>query len=127
MQNLMQLGERIEERLGVLGISQAELARRARVPQTTINGLIRGTSRMSPHLVKIASELKTTPAYLTGETDNPKAELPDFPLSSDEREGVEILRGLHRKHKEAILHLTRALSAAPLVENVEPPESPERP
>lgn len=67
----MTVGERISERLQVQGLSQAELARRVNVDQSTINGLIRGSARTSRHLHRIARELSTTAAYLSGETDDP--------------------------------------------------------
>lgn len=66
----MTIGQRIEERLHRLGISQAELARRVRVSQPTINALIRGNNTTSKHLHRIAAELETSPAYLAGETDD---------------------------------------------------------
>jgi transcriptional regulator with XRE-family HTH domain len=65
----MGLGERIEERLQKLGMSQSELARRVKVSQPTINALIRGANDGSKHLHRIAAELETSPAYLAGETD----------------------------------------------------------
>ena len=67
----MELGDRITERLLALGISQAELARRVKVSQPTINALIRGGATGSKHLHRIAAELETSPAYLAGETDDP--------------------------------------------------------
>ncbi len=88
----MSLGERIEERLKVLRLSQAELARRADVPQTTMNGLVRGSSRTTPHLIRIARELETTPAFLMGETDDPRAEFPAPVLTREELEWVNLLR-----------------------------------
>lgn len=66
----MGLGDRITERLKALGISQAELARRVKVSQPTINALIRGGATGSKHLHRIAAELETSPAYLAGETDD---------------------------------------------------------
>lgn len=66
----MALGDRIEERLKRLGMSQAELARRVKVSQPTINALIRGNNVGSKHLHRIAAELETSPAYLAGETDD---------------------------------------------------------
>lgn len=108
----MELGPRIEARLRMLGLSQAELARRARIPQTTVNGLIRGHSRSTPHLIRIARELKTTPAYLTGETNDPDAELPEFLLTADERAWIGQLRDLEPGDREAILHLTQKLAPA---------------
>jgi transcriptional regulator with XRE-family HTH domain len=53
-----------------MAMSQAELARRVGISQPAINALIRGASRSSTHLHRIARELDTTPAYLTGEIDD---------------------------------------------------------
>ena len=52
-------------------MSQAELARRIGVAQATIANLVRERSAGSKHLHAIARELRTTPAYLSGETDDP--------------------------------------------------------
>jgi len=67
----MTLGSRIEERRKAIGISQAELARRVGVRQSTMNSLIKGDSRTSRSLVQIARELRTSPEYLLGTTDDP--------------------------------------------------------
>lgn len=72
----MSVGSRIGERLEALGglpagKSQAWLAREVGVTQPTINALINDPSRGSKHLPAIARTLKTSIAYLTGETDNP--------------------------------------------------------
>lgn len=72
----MTLGARIEQRRLQLGISQAELARRVGVRQSTMNSLINGSSRSSRSIVQIAHHLHTTPAYLTGQTDDPGQDLP---------------------------------------------------
>ena len=66
----MGVGERIQERLAKLGMSQAELARRVKVAQPTINALIKGNNATSKHLHRIAAELETSPAWLAGETDD---------------------------------------------------------
>lgn len=76
MLSRMSLGERIEERLIALNLSQAELARRVKVSQPTINALIRGGNAGSKHLHKIAAELETSPAWLAGETDDPSPVAP---------------------------------------------------
>ena len=70
----MGLGERILERLKVLGMSQAELARRVGITQPSINHLIKKGAGGSAHLHKIARVLQTTVEYLTGETDDPSGE-----------------------------------------------------
>lgn len=75
----MTVGGRIKERLQALDLSQAELARRVGMSQPAINALIRGASRSSTHLHKIARELQTSPAYLTGEIDDPEEGAPPPP------------------------------------------------
>ena len=75
----MTLGSRIEERRIALGISQAELARRVGVRQSTINSLINGDARSSRSIVKIAQVLHTTPAFLTGATDDDTENAPPPP------------------------------------------------
>jgi phage repressor protein C with HTH and peptisase S24 domain len=66
----MGIGSRIEERLKALDISQAELARRVKLSQPTINALVKGNNSSSKHLHTIAAELQTSPAWLAGETDD---------------------------------------------------------
>jgi len=72
----MRVGERIEQRLAELGMSQAELARRVKVSQPTINALVHGDSASSKHLHRIAAELETNPAWLAGETEDMSANAP---------------------------------------------------
>lgn len=108
----MIIGSRIEERLKVVGISQAELARRVKLQQSTINGLIRGGQQSSTRLPQIARELGTTAAYLTGETDDPHAETPDLMLSSDERELIDNMRVLAPNDRASFMGLARSLAAA---------------
>lgn len=66
----MSVGERIKERMVKLNLSQAELARRVKVSQPTINALVNGDNAGSKHLHRIAAELETSPAYLAGETED---------------------------------------------------------
>lgn len=75
----MTVGQRINERLVAIQMSQSELARRVGLTQGTIGGLIMGKARSSAHLHRIARELGTTPAYLTGETDDPDENAPPPP------------------------------------------------
>lgn len=108
----MSIGTRIESRLKELGISQAELARRVTVDQSTINGLIRGHSRSSKHLHRIARELQTTAAYLSGETDDPQAEVPAQQLDHAERELLDLFRQLAGDERTAICLIVRRLVAS---------------
>ena len=67
----MSIGTRVKERIEAVGLSQAELARRVGLDQSTINTLVCGKSRTTRNLIQIARELETTPEYLLGETDDP--------------------------------------------------------
>lgn len=66
----MDFGGRIRSRLETLGMSQAELARRVGIKQPSINHLIKNGAQGSKHIHQIAQALQTTPAYLSGETDD---------------------------------------------------------
>lgn len=66
----MILPQRIRERLTSLNLSQAELARQVGIAQPTIARILSGSSKSSSHLHRIARVLQTTPAYLSGETDD---------------------------------------------------------
>lgn len=105
------LGERIAERIKALDISQSELARRASLPQTTVNSLVKGNRRSSPHLVRLARELHTTPAYLQGETNDPDSDAPEAPpLSAAQRELIEIVDHLSPADQAALLHIARSMA-----------------
>jgi phage repressor protein C with HTH and peptisase S24 domain len=83
-------GERLAERMKTLGFSQSALAREVGVTQQTIGKLISGQSAGSSHLFKIARILRTTEAYLTGETDDPaeNAYIPPTPAEIAEQMGL---------------------------------------
>ncbi|MET3723465.1 helix-turn-helix domain-containing protein [Sphingomonas trueperi] len=102
----MNIGERIDYRLKAIGISQAELARRVGVRQSTINGLIRGESRGSKHLHVIARILRTSPAYLTGETEDPA---PDAPIMEPERPLQFVTMQVALPSEEALATMFRAM------------------
>jgi len=106
----MSVGARIAERLAALGMSQSELARRTRLGQSTINGLVRGSSTSSTHLHRIARELGTTPAYLTGETDDPAGDAPDTPaIDSDSRELLELFESMSQADRRALMQVARSM------------------
>lgn len=94
-------------------MSQAELARRIPVDQSTINGLIRGHSRSSKHLHRIARELQTTAAYLTGETDDPETELPTFMLNHEERQWIDYLHQLGEPERKSFITIMKSLIDGP--------------
>jgi phage repressor protein C with HTH and peptisase S24 domain len=87
----MLIPARIEERLVAVGISQAELARRVSVRQSSINALVRGETRSSRHLHAIARELKTSTAYLLGETDDPAEGASPLPTRAAVAEQLDLV------------------------------------
>ena len=80
--------------------------------QPTIFKLIHDNKTGSAHLHKVARELGTTPAFLTGETDDPKSNVPDeAELTGDERVIVDCLRMIPAKDRAALIQLARSLAA----------------
>jgi transcriptional regulator with XRE-family HTH domain len=108
----MILGQRIQERLDAEGLSQAALARRLKLSQGAINGLINGRASGSRYVHLIARELHTTPAYLTGETDDPESDSPFDVITGHEREWLEVLRELEAADRKVALTVARALAGA---------------
>lgn len=109
---MMAVAQRIEERMRALGLSRAETARRASMPLTTLTSLIDRGSRKSEHLVKIASVLRTTPAYLTGETDDVEAEVMEEFLTSEERNWLDWLRAVAPADRKALAQLARTIATS---------------
>ena len=81
--------ERLAERRQAAGISQAELARRVGIGQSSANRLESGGTRNPRQIVEIARALGTTPEYLTGETDDPAPGVaPPPPVPQDEDDEI---------------------------------------
>lgn len=106
----MAVAQRIEDRMKSLGLSRAELARRASMPLTSLTSLMDRGSRKSTHLVKIARALETTPAFLTGETDDPVAELPRESYSAEDRQILEMTRSLAPRDRKLVTILIARLA-----------------
>lgn len=95
------------------GIGQTELARRVGVRQPTIHKLLNDQRYGSTHLHKIARELATTPAYLSGETDDPTGALPDEPtFDSRTRELIDNFAVISAADQRAIVQLVQSLAGA---------------
>ena len=93
------------------GISQGELARRIGVSQQTISRLASGERYGTKHLHRIARELGTTPAYLVREADDPTGEASDVPpLSSDERQWLDVFAALRPDQRRALQLIARDLA-----------------
>lgn len=106
----MLIAERLKSRMDACGFSQAALARKVGVSQQSIGRLVSGEAMGSRYLHKIAAVLATTPAYLTGETDDPTSELPDDLMTHEERELVDEVRRLTSKDRAAVRQLIRSLA-----------------
>ena len=106
---VMRTGERIAERRLAKGLSQTQLAKLSGLSQATIGKLESGISSGSSHLHKIARALGTTPAYLSGETEDPASDAPDAHLSPEEMDWLGLLRGLDGKDRSAVLQIMRSL------------------
>lgn len=91
-------------------ISQAELARRVGLQQSSINLLYNGKSQGSTKLNRIARELRTTPEFLEGLTDDPSEDFVGDYLTEDERDWVEILRRIGQKERAPLLAMARSLA-----------------
>ncbi len=83
--------DRVRERLEATGMSQSELARRVHVTQGAIAKIASANPGGSAHLHKIARELGTTPAYLTGETDDPAAGAIPIPTPAQLAEQLDLV------------------------------------
>lgn len=110
----MALGERVRDLMAEQGLSQAELARRVGVKQPSIYAIINRNKTGTRTLHKLARELQTTPAYLTGETDDPNADAPDAPvLDAESREIIEHLGHLAPADRKALLQIARTMAGGP--------------
>jgi transcriptional regulator with XRE-family HTH domain len=107
----MIVGDRVRERMDALELTQAELARRVGLAQPSIYGLIHSNKVGSKHLHKIARELNTTPAYLSGETDDPASDAPEPEYSSDERALIACYRDLPTASRAALMQVARSMAA----------------
>ena len=107
----MVVGSRIRERLGEVGLSQSELARRVGLSQPAVNALIRGATRSTPQLHLIARELRTSPAFLNGEVDDPALDAPEQPeLSQSEAALVAVFRDLDDRTRAALLLVAQTMA-----------------
>lgn len=75
--------DRVRQRMDELGLSQSGLAQKVGVSQAAIAKITSGQSFGSKHLHRIARELGTTAAFLTGETDDPSEGALPVPTADD--------------------------------------------
>ncbi len=87
----MIIADRLNDLIRERGLSQAEVARRVGVSQQAVGKLVFGGSSGSRHLHVIARVLGTSPAYLTGETDDPSADAVPVPTAADIAEHLDLV------------------------------------
>lgn len=120
----MGVGARIKLRLEQQQLSQSELARRVGVRQSTINQLVSGESHSSRYLHKIARELRTSPAYLTGEVDDPNLDAPAPRMFTAAEEAlVDIYRSLDERSQTALMHVAQTMLTGSLPTAVNGPRT----
>jgi transcriptional regulator with XRE-family HTH domain len=109
---LMTVGDRVKERRKAAGLSQSALARRIGLDPSTISGLESGDAKSSRYLHAIARELRTTPAYLACETDDPMGDAEPPPISAEECDWIDMLRRVSADDRRALLRLARTIATA---------------
>lgn len=110
----MILSERVRDCIAAAGLTQAELARRVNVTQGAIAKIAKNNPHRSSVLHLVARELGTTPAYLTGETDDPTADAPPQPaLDSEERDLIDNFKHLTSADRRALLQIARTMAGGP--------------
>lgn len=104
-------------------LSYSEVARQLGVKQPTISRIAKGEQRSTARLDHLAQIVQTTPAYLTGETDDPSPNAaPNPSFDRVERELVLGLRELQPGDRAALLRIANSLRPPPPPERALPPE-----
>ena len=114
--------ERLRGTLVARGLSQAQLAKRVGVSQQTIAKLVTSKALNSRYLHQIARELRTTAAYLTGETEDPSVDAIEGLFTGEEIEWIDLLRSIAPADRSAILQLARTLATSAAVPSVNTPK-----
>lgn len=92
---------RIKERCKITGVSQKHLCDAVGKSKQYLNNVWDGKcSATSDEISSFASILSTTPAYLTGETDDPAPTNSPDELSSEEKELLELYRSVSPEKQE---------------------------
>lgn len=93
--------DRIKERCKITGVSQKHLCDAVGKSKQYLNNVWDGKcSATSDEIASFASILSTTPAYLTGETDDPAPDSTPVQLSPEEEEMLELYRDISPEKRE---------------------------
>lgn len=113
--------ERLRERIGAAEVSYSHVARELGVKQPTISRLVKGEQSSTARIDLLASILNTTPAYLTGETDDPS---PDAVPEPSARSYQAITMQVLLPAEDVLTRMFEALLA--MVDPAAPPEDQAR-
>lgn len=102
--------ERLAERIATARLSYSAVARELGVKQPTISRLVKGEQGSTARIDQLARIVSTTPAYLTGETDDPDTEqiLPN--LTSEQRQLLACFDSMDRNDREMLLAMAMRLA-----------------
>ncbi len=104
--------ERLVERIRVSGLSYTAIARQLGVQQPTITRLAKGEQRSTARIDQLARIVGTTPAYLTGEVDDPDLNAPETPpISAEEHSVIQMLRSLDQRSRAALILVAQMMVA----------------
>lgn len=102
---------RVRERLNAVNLSQSEVARRLGVTQGAIAKVANNNPNGSSFLYPLSRVLRTTPEYLTNQTDDPDADARIAPLlSSDARDLLDCYLALPPADRAALLRVARTMN-----------------
>lgn len=102
--------ERLDERIHASKMGYTAVARELGVQQPTISRLVKGEQRSTARIDRLAKIIKTTPAYLTGEIDDPHMDATEGPaLTAGEAAWVEVYRALDERGRSALMHVAQTM------------------
>lgn len=111
MCNINVFKNRIKERCKVTGVTQKHLCDSVNKGKQYLNNIWDGKCSPSDDELRIfASALGTTPAYLTGETDNPSRAGEEVEITSEDEEMLTLFRALSPENKEILKKLIGQMS-----------------
>ena len=87
----MSFNERVRQRRLELGLSQAELGRRAGVPQSTIGQIENGRNKSSTKILELANALETSVEYLVDGAKTVRQELPNITATGYRLDTVPVI------------------------------------
>lgn len=104
------IAQRLEQAMRERGWDQKELARRVGATQGAISKILVGRTSNSRLMPKIAAQLNKPLPYLLGAIDDDAVDVADQAFAPEEIEWLDLLRGLQREEREAVITLTRSLA-----------------